>query len=186
MRIENISMAKKKIIAIPGSTRQQSSNLSIINAIVDLYADDLSITIYNGIGHLPQFNPDDDVTVVKPEVAHFRQLLADADGILICTPEYARGVPGALKNAIDWTVSSSSFPNKPTVLITASTDGNYGHRALMETLKAIEAGNVEQLQMVIPFVKTKISTGGKITDASTFAELQSLMARFISCLENRG
>lgn len=175
-------MEKKKVLAIPGSTRQHSSNLSIINAIVDLYKDDLYITVYNGIGNLPQFNPDDDITDVHPEVAAFRQLLAVADGILICTPEYARGVPGALKNAVDWTVSSSSFPHKPTVLITASTDGNYGHKALLETLKAIEAGEVEQLQMVIPFVKTKIATDGKITDVHTLSELRLLMARFIACL----
>ncbi len=185
MQIENISMEKKKILAIPGSTRQQSSNLSIINAIIELYVEDLEIEIYKGIGDLPQFNPDHDIDVVHREVNIFRQLLAAADGILICTPEYARGVPGTLKNAIDWTVSSSSFPNKPTVLITASTDGNYGHRALLETLKAIEAGDVEQLQLVIPFVKTKISKEGKISDVSTLAAVQLLMVKFIDCLNDR-
>ena len=186
MQIENISMEKKKILAIPGSTRQQSSNLSIINALIELYGDVLEIEIYKGIISLPQFNPDDDDGDLSNEVTAFRQLLAAADGILVCTPEYARGVPGALKNAIDWTVSSSSFPNKPTVLITASTDGSYGHRALLETLKAIEAGRVEELQMVIPFVKTKISTEGKIIDSSTLAAVQSLMARFMDCLDGRG
>ncbi len=72
-------------------------------------------------------------------MANFREQLDDAEGIIICTPEYAHGVPGALKNAIDWTISSSNFPHKPTLLITASTDGKYGHAALLETLTAIEA-----------------------------------------------
>ncbi len=97
-------MDKKRVVAICGSTRQHSSNHSLINAITDLSAAHLDIIVYNGIGLLPQFNPDDDGETVATEVAAFRQLLDSADGILICTPEYAHGVPGSLKNAIDWTV----------------------------------------------------------------------------------
>ena len=66
----------------------------------------------------------------------------DADGVIICTPEYAHGVPGSLKNAIDWTVGTGEFSGKPTMLITASTDGKNGHKALLETLKVIEAKNI--------------------------------------------
>ncbi len=84
----------KKVIAICGSTRLNSTNHSLIKAIVNLSAGDLDIVIFNGIADLPQYNPDNDGENVAQEVAHFRQLVNGADGILICTPEYAHGVPG--------------------------------------------------------------------------------------------
>jgi NAD(P)H-dependent FMN reductase len=176
-------MHKKKVVAICGSTRQNSSNHNLIKVIAELSAAHLDITVFNDIALLPQFNPDVDGETVATEVAEFRQLLDSADGILICTPEYAHGVPGSLKNAIDWTVSSSQFPQKPTLLITASTDGSFGHRALLETLKAIDAKNIDNLQMVIPFVKTKISMD-QITDDKTLAEIMFLIDRFIETMKN--
>lgn len=175
-------MDKKNVIAISGSTRKNSINHSLIKAIVDLSAISLDITIFDGIENLPQFNPDNDGGHVAKEVSDFRQQLNDADGIIICTPEYAHGVPGALKNAIDWTVSSSQFPHKPTMLITASTGGYHGHKALMETLKAIEAKNIDHLQMVIPFIHTKINKDNTITDEKTLSEVKTLLADFIETI----
>ncbi|MCW3110931.1 MAG: NADPH-dependent reductase [Segetibacter sp.] len=177
-------MSKKNIIAISGSTRQNSINHSLIKAIADLSAASLDITIFDGIENLPQFNPDNDGDNVAKEILDFRQQLNKADGIIICTPEYAHGVPGTLKNAIDWTISSSQFPHKPTLLITASTGGHYGHKALMETLKAIEAKNIDQHQMVIPFAKTKISADNKITDEKTLADVKALVTAFIETLND--
>lgn len=177
-------MNKKKVVAISGSTRQNSINHSLIKAIVELSAASLDITVFDGIADMPQFNPDHDGDNVTNEVSKFRQQLNDAEGIIICTPEYAHGVPGTLKNAIDWTISSSSFPHKPTMLITASTGGYYGHKALMETLKAIEAKNIDNLQMVIPFVKTKVNMDGKITDEKTLMDVKKLIADFIETMNN--
>lgn len=177
-------MTRKNILAICGSTRQNSINHSLINSIAHLSAKDINIILYNRIGSLPQFNPDDDDEQVDNEVKEFRRQLDHADGILICTPEYAHGVPGALKNAIDWTVSSSNFAQKPTALITASTDGNYGHTALLETLKAIDAKGVEDLQLVIGFAKTKIGLEGKIKDDETLVKVSILLAGFIKNIYN--
>jgi chromate reductase len=178
-------MNKKKIVAICGSTRQNSINHSLIQAITAIGTEDLQISLYDGIGSLPQFNPDDDVEDVAIEVANFRKQLDKSDGILICTPEYAHGVPGSLKNAIDWTVSSSNFPQKPTMLITASTDGKFGHAALLETLHAIDAKNVQNLQMVIEYAKTKISMDGKITDTKTFTLVKNLVQSFVKTIDEK-
>lgn len=175
-------MNKKKVLAISGSTRQHSTNDSLIQAISKLSIETLDITVFKGIGNLPQFNPDDDKDDVAASVTELRNLLNEAEGIIICTPEYAHGVPGTLKNAIDWTISSSNFPHKPTMLITASTDGQYGHAALLETLKVIEAKNVMNLQLVIPFIKTKISTDGKITDEKTLTEVNDLIIEFVKTI----
>lgn len=178
-------MIRKKVLAISGSTRQNSTNHSLIRAISYLSKNELDISVYNDISKLPQFNPDTDNENVVNEVTDFREQLDNSDGVIICTPEYAYGVPGTLKNAIDWTISSSQFPHKPTMLITASTDGRYGHQALMETLKAIEAKNIDKLQMVIQFVKTKIFND-TITDEDTLKKVKILIANFIETInENK-
>lgn len=122
-----IMPTKKKILAICGSTRTQSTNLDYIRAIISLTKDRFDTTLYNELSTLPHFNPDLDNEQVPLPVTQFRKLIRAHDGILICTPEYAMGVPGSLKNAIDWTVSSMEFSQKPTALITASSMGQKGH-----------------------------------------------------------
>lgn len=164
---------KQKILAICGSTRQQSTNLSLLNAIATLYYE-VDIKIYKSIALIPHFNPDFDNENLPEEVARFRTLIKEADGVLICTPEYAMGVPGTLKNAIDWTVSSAEFSGKPTALITASSVGQKGHAALMETLNVIEADIPESRQLIISFVKTKVKNDA-ITDAATLQSVQNVM-----------
>lgn len=174
---------KKNIIAICGSTRSSSSNLNLIKAIVDLTTDTFTITIFEGLSEIPHFNPDLDNDTPPKQVTEFRQLLRQADGILICTPEYAMGVPGTLKNAIDWTVSSCEFSHKPTVLVTASSVGQKGHASLMETLKIIEAKVTDETQLVIPFVKTKIDSDCRITDVKTLEEVMVLLSAFDKMIE---
>ncbi|CAN5401152.1 hypothetical protein BH10BAC3_BH10BAC3_11620 [soil metagenome] len=173
---------RKNILAISGSTRADATSNHLIKAIANLYEEELNITLFENIATLPHFNPDDDKEVVAKAVADFRQQIQEVDGVIICTPEYAHGVPGTLKNAIDWTVSSADFSNKPTVLITASTDGRFGHAALLETLKVIEAKDVESLQLIIRFVKTKVGSDATIIHAETLAAVKKLMNDFIETL----
>jgi len=157
---------KKKILAIPGSTRQRSSNLSLINAIAELFRDSLEIEIFRGLAEIPHFNPDLDTEIPPTAVADFRNQLRHSDGILICTPEYAMGVPGSLKNAIDWTVSSMEFSHKPVALITASSSGQKAHVSLLDTLKVIESDIPDDSQLLVSFVQTKVK-GHKIVDQVT-------------------
>ena len=114
----------------------------------------------------------------------FRNELKQADGILICTPEYAMGVPGTLKNAIDWTVSSCEFSKKPVALITASSLGEKGHASLLETLKIIESDITEETQLRISYAKTKISQAGVIVDEATKREVVSLLDAFDHLIGN--
>jgi len=176
-----MTSAVKNVLAICGSTRKQSSNLSLIKALSVTYADFISVTICTDIGHLPQFNPDEDGEASPASVNTFRKSLRAADGILICTPEYAMGVPGSLKNAIDWTVSSCEFSHKPTALITASSLGHKGHASLLQTLHIIEAGISENMQLVIPFIKTKLD-GDTIKDDATVMAVNNVMTAFITAM----
>jgi NAD(P)H-dependent FMN reductase len=175
-------MERKKVLAIPGSTRKLSSNHLLLKAITAIASDRLDIRIFDRLEHIPHFNPDHDGDQADREVQNFREQLDLAQGIIICTPEYAHGVPGTLKNAIDWTVSTSNFSNKPTLLITASTDGKYGHDALVETLKVIEAKDVENLGLVIPFINAKINADGQITDLKTLTDLKNTIDDFVKAL----
>ena len=175
---------KKNIVAISGSTRKSSTNLNLIKAITELSMETLNIKVFEGLSELPHFNPDLDHESPPKEVIAFRKLLNEADGILICTPEYAMGVPGTLKNAIDWTVSSCEFRHKPTVLITASSMGEKGHASLMETLNIIETNITKETQLVISYVKTKVSKEGKITDAKTLEEVTALLKAFDEVLNS--
>ncbi len=90
---------------------------------------------------MPHFNPDLDTEEPPGTVKDLRRRLKESDGVLICTPEYVFGVPGALKNAIDWAVSSGEFSDKPTALITASLGGEKAHESLFLTLQTVEANN---------------------------------------------
>jgi NAD(P)H-dependent FMN reductase len=126
-----------KIIAICGSLRAQSSNRALLRAATNLGID---VQIYEGLGSLPHFNPDDDAdgATPPPAVTELRKLLADADGILISSPEYAHGVPGSLKNALDWLVSDGALVDKPVALINASpVGGEFARDSLVETLRTM-------------------------------------------------
>jgi len=141
-------------------------SIKLIKAISDFYKNRLSITYSKRLSGIPHFNPDLDNALPPEAVVDFRYQLMVADCVLICPPEYAMGVPGSLKNGVDWTVSSMEFARKPTVLITASTSGERGHASLMETLKVIEAEIPEEMQLLISHVKTKV-IGTTITNAVT-------------------
>ena len=177
------SPGKKKILAVSGSTRQNSTNLNLIKAISDLFKEKIAIKIFQGLSDIPHFNPDLDTADPPKKVLEFRKQLKEADGILICTPEYAMGVPGTLKNAIDWTVSSMEFSHKPVALITASSSGQKAHHSLLETLKVIESEIPESSQLLISFVKTKIKDD-KITDTDTLENVKQLIGSLINTIDN--
>ena len=165
----------KKIFAICGSTRQNSINLELLKIIAALEKETIELQIFTQIDYLPHYNPDIDNPGKTPTfVSNFRNKLKEADGILICTPEYAMGVPGTLKNALDWTVSSMEFSQKPTALITASTSGEKGHQSLLETLKVIEARIDENTSLLISTPKTKIKDG-VIIDEETLQKVKSVI-----------
>lgn len=169
---------KKNILAINGSTRADSSNLNLMNAIAEISTDYFNITILKGLDQLPQFNPDLDNDTPPEAIAEYRKAIRLADGVLICTPEYAMGVPGTLKNAIDWTVLTMEFSKKPVALITASSLGEKAHESLLGTLRIIEANVTEETQLLISYIKTKVSKDSKITDPETKEKVEKLLKAF--------
>jgi chromate reductase, NAD(P)H dehydrogenase (quinone) len=167
-----------KILAISGSLRSSSSNTTILRALMGLAPKDTNISIYQGIGNLPHFNPELDDDLVLLSVRDWRTQLQESDGIIFCTPEYAHGVPGALKNALDWIVSSGEFMHKPTAVISASPSMDGGAKAnasLVETLQVMMAEIAAGSILCIPAVSAKLNQLGKITDLQTERSLRSLL-----------
>ncbi|WP_261306202.1 NADPH-dependent FMN reductase [Paenibacillus andongensis] len=171
-----------KVLAISGSLRQKSSNTALMHAIVGLARENMVFTIYNGLGDLPHFNPDLDVDDGPVSVLELRSQLNEADAVLICTPEYGNGVPGVLKNALDWLVSSGQFMNKPTAVVTASPTpmgGDKAHDSILLTLNMINARIVEEGTMMIPHINLKLNNEGVITDVLTKRGLISLLESLV-------
>ena len=161
-------MSTIKILAIPGSLRANSSSNQILKAIIGFAPANVSIEVYDGVGMLPHFN---DPVEAPESVVEFRNKVRQADAVLICTPEYAFGIPGSLKNALDWTVSSSEFVDKPVGLITASSQGEKGHAALILVLTAISSKLIHDATLLISFVRAKLDANGNIKDTALADQL---------------
>jgi chromate reductase len=173
---------KKHILVISGSTRQHSINQYLIEVIIALFSERLYFSQYRHLAELPHFNVDADTADPPPWIRDLRTQLKAADAVLICTPEYAMGVPGSLKNLLDWTVSSSDFSHKPVAVITASTSGEKAHASLLETLRVIEARVDDTTSLLISHAKAKIKEIPAITDAGTLEDVKKVMENFIAYL----
>ena len=138
-----------RILAISGSLRASSSNTALLQAAAALAPQDVEVIPYDGLGDLPHFNPDLDGETVAPAVSRWRSKLRDADGVVFSVPEYAHGVPGVLKNALDWVVGSGEFVDKPVTLFNASPRGTYAQASLTETLTVMSAKVVPEASVTL-------------------------------------
>jgi NAD(P)H-dependent FMN reductase len=172
----------KIILAISGSLRAKSTNLRILEIVAQMFGDKINLTIYDGLADLPHFNPDLDTDEPIAAVTNLRRQIRQSDGVLICSPEYVFSVPSALKNALEWTVSSADFFEKPTALITASSLGEKTHESLLLILKTIDAKIGENSALLISHAQTKIKNG-EIIDAETAENLNSLIESFLHTID---
>ena len=180
---KGIKIKRQKIIAISGSTRRKSTNLQIIKAVSDLLIDKFEVEIYEGLVTLPHFNPDIEDEEGPPlSVANFRLKIEEASGVLICTPEYVFSLPGTLKNALDWTVSTTVFSDKPVAIITASSSGKKAHESLELVMKTLGAKIGQKSKLLIQGVRSKINSEGKISDEATWKEIKELCDSFVETM----
>jgi chromate reductase len=121
-------------------------------------------TTFTGLGELPHFNPDDDRDPLHPAVVALRAAIRDADAVLICTPEYAGGLPGSFKNLLDWTVGGGEVYGKPVAWINASsvaapTGGRDAHDSLRKVLTYAGARIVDDACARIPVPRDAVADG---------------------------
>ncbi|MCA0051170.1 NAD(P)H-dependent oxidoreductase [Mesorhizobium sp. B283B1A] len=125
------------ILAISGSLRAASTNSALVEALVRTAPSGCRVTVYDGLGRLPIFNPDDEDERTPRAASELIDAVTRADGVIISCPEYAHGVPGGLKNALDWLVSRDAAVAKPAMLAHASPRSLYARAALAEIMRTM-------------------------------------------------
>jgi len=167
-----------RILAISGSLRRGSTNTAALEALARLAPEGVRVLLYRDLANLPPFNPDDDLEdKPKPEPVETLRALVDAsDGLVIAAPEYAHGLPGALKNALDWLVASEAFAGKPTALINTAPRAFHAQASLREILSTMAA-------RLIPEAFVSISLTGKTVTADDILADTICARRLIESLQ---
>jgi chromate reductase len=176
------SGAAINLLAISGSLREASTNTALLRAAMLLAPAGTTIRFYDGLARLPHFNPDLDVAPPPSTVADLREQVAAADGLLISSPEYARGVPGSLKNAFDWLVSSEVFPGKPVAFLHASARGVVSQAALRLILETMSARMIDEASITIPLLGTQTEARAIADDGAMAEKIRGALRAFASAL----
>jgi NAD(P)H-dependent FMN reductase len=172
------------ILGISGSLQQRSSNRALLEAARDLAGDGMSVSEYRGVERLPHFNPDLDRDGAPPSVVDFRSRVRGADGVLIASPEYAFGVPGALKDALDWLVGSGDLYQKPVAVLSAAPSAERGRNAradLERTLHGQGARVIASSTIVVP----RGESFAVVSDAVAREALEAVLEAFATATEQR-
>ena len=164
-----------RILAISGSLRAGSSNTEALRALALLGGASIEVVLWEGLTRLPHFNPDLDVDPAEAAVAEFRSEVARADAVVVCSPEYAHGIPGALKNALDWLVSGVEMSEKPVALVSASPWSRHARASLEEVLYTMGARVVPAASVSLPLRGRHLDAAGIAADPEFRAPLLAVL-----------
>src|ERR1700733_8144312 len=151
-----------RVVGISGSLRRASFSTSLLKVLAEKSAPAIAMQVVT-LEDIPLYNEDLDQTPEILSVAAFKKIIAESDGVLITTPEYNHGVPGVLKNALDWAsrpVFESCFKNKPVSILSSSKAFTGGVRAqyqLREALISMHAHLVMGPEVVVGGVHAKLT-----------------------------
>jgi chromate reductase, NAD(P)H dehydrogenase (quinone) len=163
-----------KLVGVSGSLRKGSYNTSLLHTASTLLPEDVTMEIFS-IGEMPLYNADLDMPAAKQRpavVQQFRDLLARTDGLLICSPEYNYGIPGLLKNAIDWASRGEDSPllGKP-VAVMGATIGMWGTVRMQMVFHNIflylNMKPVYKPEVLIAKAESKFDEKGRLTDTTS-------------------
>src|SRR6478672_11802871 len=171
-----------RILALSGSLRKSSSSTSIVRAAALLAPAGVAVTVYDGLGELPHFNPDLDQEgdVAPPAVAELRRLIGESDALIISTPEYAHGIPGVLKNALDWLVSSLEFPGIAVSVINPSAYSFHANESLIEVLRTMSAALPAGASARIALPRRSMSENEVAADAALADAIRKVLDALIA------
>jgi chromate reductase, NAD(P)H dehydrogenase (quinone) len=171
-----------RILAISGSLRALSSNKAALQAAALLAPPGVAIALYEGLGGLPHFNPDLDGDRPPLAIQTLRREIARSDGLLICSPEYAHGVAGALKNALDWLVSCVEFPGKAVALINTSARASHAHAQLREILATMSARLIEPASIVLALPPGSHDAKAIVANLELAAQIRDALDEFAAAI----
>jgi NAD(P)H-dependent FMN reductase len=174
-----------RVLAISGSLRKGSTNTAALEALARLAPEGARVLVYQDLAKLPPFNPDDDVeNGPKPEsVENFRALVGASDAIFIAAPEYAHGVPGVLKNALDWLVASETFAGKFVALINASPRAYHAQTSLREILATMAARFVPEAFVTVTLTGQAVTTDDILNNAACAGRLKESLETLMKAVQ---
>jgi chromate reductase, NAD(P)H dehydrogenase (quinone) len=169
-----------RILLISGSTRAGSTNTAVLRTAPAVAPAGVATVLYQGMADLPAFNPDDDHDPLPPTVADLRGHLAEADAVLVCTPEYAGALPGAFKNLLDWTVGDPAVQGKPTgwvnvASVAAPTGGAGAHGELATVLGYLGADVVGAACVRAPMTRQDVGEDRLVSNPAVQAQLAAAL-----------
>jgi NAD(P)H-dependent FMN reductase len=175
-----------RVLTISGSLRARSSNTEVLRALTLVSPPHVSVRQFTGLATLPAFNPDLDEDGMTPPapVADLRLQVANADALVICSPEYAHGVPGSLKNALDWLVSVPDVVAKPVALVNASPRSMYAQASLAETLRTMSMHLVPETPWVVRLPERGMTSVAIAADPALAAPLQDCLTALAIAVAN--
>jgi chromate reductase, NAD(P)H dehydrogenase (quinone) len=171
-----------RILAISGSLRKVSSNTALLQAAIALSPANVDMKLYDGLGDLPHFNPDLEPTE-PPSVTELRKQLGWSDGLVISSPEYAHGIPGVLKNALDWLVSGEEFFGKPIALFNASSRSIHAQASLTEIVATMAGRIVPEASITVSLLGQNLDAAGIVAHPEISGELQAAIISFVNAIE---
>jgi chromate reductase, NAD(P)H dehydrogenase (quinone) len=169
-----------KVLGISGSLRRDSYNTKLLRAAEELLPSDVELEFYEGLKEIPPFDEDDDVYPAPASVAALRQAVAEADAVLISTPEYNASIPGQLKNALDWVsrpIATNTLRNKPVAVVGAST-GAFGavwSQAELRKVLATIGARVVEGDVAVGHAPTRFDDDGYLVDGDLREQLAEVV-----------
>jgi NAD(P)H-dependent FMN reductase len=142
----------------------------------------VAIHLYEGLDALPHFNPDVEEAAPPQVVVDLRSRINQADGVLISSPEYAHGVPGVLKNALDWLVGAGELVGKPVAVINASPYATHANASLLETLRVMSWRVVSDACVTVPLAGRRLDEAGIAADAEISGMLKQAIEAFVAAI----
>ncbi|SBS32633.1 FMN-dependent NADPH-azoreductase [Marinomonas spartinae] len=173
-----------KILALSGSLRECSYNTAALKALGELSPDDVIVEI-GEIKALPLFNPDLDEAQI-PALQRLKAQLTQASGLIIASPEYAHGISGPMKNALDWLVSGVEFPYKPIMLINTSPRASHGLAALREVLTTMSGVIIDSAFVSIPLLSSELDKEGILENPELSGMLKAGLEAFFCQIKRSG
>ena len=171
-----------RALAISGSLRKGSTKPAALEALARLAPEGVKVLVYRDLAKLPPFNPDDDVEdAPKPEpVETFRALVGASDAIVFAAPEYAHGLPGVFKNALDWLVASETFGGKRVALINASPRAFHAQADLREILATMAARFVTEAFAALTLTGKSVTADDILADPASARRLKEPLDALIA------
>jgi chromate reductase len=178
-----------RILAISGSLRRGSHNTMLLRAAGELLAPEHELVFWDGLRDVPAYDEDADVKEAPASVTALREAIANADAVLISTPEYNSSIPGALKNALDWAsrpIATNVFRNKP-VAVVGSSAGMFGAvwaQAELRKVLAAMGARVAEVEVAVGHAADKFDDDGNLLDENVRVELADAISTLFADLDS--